>query len=591
MWPAALPEASSAAASAGRVRPGSEELTDRPVRRQAGERLWPAALLFLLLAIIHTWPLATNLSHLSRFNADEWLNAWVLSWIAHQLPSEPWRLFDANMFHPHAAALAYTEPLIVPGLLGAPIRWLGGTALLAHNVLVLLGFSLTAIAMHTLVRSWTGDYRAGLLAGVLFAFSTVFLTRTSHVQALHAYWLPLSILAFQRLLTHRRTREAAWLGLCVIGAALTSGYLVIFVTFALGTAALMRIGDFLGRDGVRLLLRLSAAALVTVAILVAVLRPYLEADLQRRPAVESEEIVTALSSYLASAANVHYGTWSADYYHEAPGTLFPGVVALALAAAALRRRRSAAPRGTRRMLVAVAVVGVVLSLGALTPLYAVLYESVPPLQSLRAVHRFGILVTFALAALAGIGFSRLRWPAPRWRNGAALVLVVLATVESFHGPIPYRRLDYAGRVHHLLARSTEPGAVVELPMYRRHRNARYLLASTVHWRPLVNGYGGFAPPDYGETVRLVNTFPSAPAIAWLRDAGVRHVVIHTHAYRDPTRIRRALYRAAEVQRDLGLAASDGTTLLYRIRSAATRAIEAQTRSPDRSHFPLRGTHR
>ena len=30
---------------------------------------------FLVLALVHTWPLVTGLNHLSIWNDDEWLNA------------------------------------------------------------------------------------------------------------------------------------------------------------------------------------------------------------------------------------------------------------------------------------------------------------------------------------------------------------------------------------------------------------------------------------------------------------------------------------------------------------------------------------
>jgi len=57
----------------------------------------------LLLAIIHTWPLATAPGTLARNdNADAQLNEWILAWVAHQLPRAPARLFDGNMFYPSA---------------------------------------------------------------------------------------------------------------------------------------------------------------------------------------------------------------------------------------------------------------------------------------------------------------------------------------------------------------------------------------------------------------------------------------------------------------------------------------------------------
>ena len=371
------------------------------------------------------------------------------------------------MFHPHQGALAYTEPLIVPGLLAAPVRWFGGSALLAHNLLVLFGFTLTALAVYALVRIWTRDHVAGLLSGVLFAFSTVFQTRVAHLQALHAYWLPLAFIAFHHLMTQRRTRDAVWLGSCVFGAALTSGYLVVFVCFALAAAAAVRVREFGRRDGARLALRLGAAATVTLAALLVVLRPYMQARYQRPPVAEATDVATALSSYLASAALLHYETWSGDYYHSAPGTLFPGVVTLVLAGAALLRRRSGAPRGVRRMLAAVAGIGCLMSLGSLTPVYVWAYDVVPPLQGLRAINRFGVLVAFAVGRPGG---HRLQWidqvrlgPPARSRPGGRVV-------AGHRGELPRVRILSPVRLRHarpqVLGRVLAwPGAVVELPIF------------------------------------------------------------------------------------------------------------------------------
>ena len=552
------------------------------LRRGMGSSVWHAPVLFLFLAVVHTWPLATGLADRSRIHDDAWLNAWAVSWVVRQIFTDPWHLFDANMFHPHQGALAYTEPLVAPALLAAPIRWLGGSVLLAHNLLVLLGFTLTALAVYALVRDWTRDHYAGLLSGALFAFSTVFLTRVAHLQALHAYWLPLALLSFHRLLTRRRTMDAGWLALCVIGAALTSGYLVVFVAFALGAAALARGREFLRRGAVGLLVRLSAAAAITLAVLLVLMSPYVQAGYQRPPVAEAGDLTTALSSYLSSATRLHYETWSGNFYRSAPGTLFPGVVVLALAAVALLRRESVAARGTRRILVAVAVAGFVFSLGSFTPVYTWTYHMVEPLQGLRAVHRFGILVIFALSVLAGIGFSRWAKPAtPRRRTVALIVLLMLATGENFHGVGHYPRLEYFGRVHEYLSASRWPGAVVELPMFPRrefHRNARYLLSSTVHWRPLLNGFGGFTPPDYDDVAIRAGTFPSVPGVAWLQELGVGYVVVHSDRYPDPAGFRHALDRL-ERRRDLVLEVTDGPTRLYRVRGEKARAIAALRPAP------------
>ena len=205
----------------------------------------------------------------------------------------------------------------------------------------------------------TGVHRDGLLSGALFAFNTPLLTRTAHLQAVHIYWLPLAFLAFQRLLTYRRARDAAWLGLCLIGAGLTSG--TSWFSWRLRSASprwcAHRISWGVRASGFCCGLRLRLAAVATVALLtlLVVLRPYVEAGYRRPPVAEAAEMTTALSSYLSSAAIVHYRSWSSGYFHTAPGILFPGVITLVLAGVAVCCRRCTAPRGTRRMLLAASV--------------------------------------------------------------------------------------------------------------------------------------------------------------------------------------------------------------------------------------------
>ena len=542
-----------------------------------------AAGVFLLLAILHTWPLASGLGQYSRNNDDERLNTWVISWIAHQLPRDPLHLFDGNIFHPNRYALAYTEPLIIPGVMGAPLRWGGASPVLTYNVLVLVGFVLTGLAMYILVARWTGDHWSGLLAGSLLAFSTTLLTRIPHLQILHLYWLPLAILVLQQLLAQKRARSAVLLGGCVVGAALTSGYLVIFVSVALGGAFLLRADSWWGRDGVRILTSLGLTAVVTVVVLLLVLWPYqaLRRDegLHRFLAPETSSVTRALESYLSTAGRLHYSTWSQEFYERAPASLFPTGTGLVLAGVAFGARRRVAPRGARRMLMGVAVVGVIFSLGSLTPVYVWAYHVLPPLQSLRATSRFGILVVFAVSAAAGLGLAVLRqWAPRRWLAVLSAGLLSIATVESCHAPIPYSRSDWNRPIYRALAAATEPGAVLELPIYSGGSftgNAPYVLASTTHWRPLVNGFAGYRPPTFDELAQLVGTFPNAVVLARLRDLDVRYVVVHTAQYRRRGAIEQALARL-DGRSDVTLVAREGSDRLYRIVDPMPTAPTAVT---------------
>jgi len=64
--------------------------------------------LFVLLAIVHTWPLATNPGSLSRNDTHDTVHhEWILAWDAHALATNPLHLFDTNTFYPERDTLAY----------------------------------------------------------------------------------------------------------------------------------------------------------------------------------------------------------------------------------------------------------------------------------------------------------------------------------------------------------------------------------------------------------------------------------------------------------------------------------------------------
>ena len=502
-------------------------------------RLAAAATVFLALAVVHTWPLATDLGGLSRNdNADTMLNAWAVSWVAHQAVRDPLHLFDANIFHPNRYTLAYSEPLIVPGLMGAPLRWIGASPVLTYNALLLLGLTVTALAMYVLVVAWTGDHLAGLLAGALLAYTAHTIARLPQLQAIHAYALPMAVLSLDRLLTRQRTRDAAWLGVAVLMAAMTSGHLAVFVVFGLGAAFLARPEEWWGARGRPVLLRLGAATVATLAIGIGVCWPYIALSRDHgfeRPLDGVASLAASGWTYLTTTASMHYALWSRHIFQRlSEDALFPGFTALALGGVALAMRQGWRSRH-QRMLLAIAGIGFLMSLGTATPLYAWAYHAFPPIQGIRAASRFGYLVVFAVAALAGIGLASLRATGrTRRMTIASIALIGLATLESFHGPLRYQAFDGLPPIYRVIGQDPEPGAVLDLPIFSGasfHRNAPYVLASTTHWRPLINGYSGHRPDGFERVAGVVSGFPGDAALERLRDLDVRYVVVHLDVYR------------------------------------------------------------
>lgn len=492
--------------------------------------------LFVLLTVIHTWPLATNLAHLSRVDAADYqLNAWAISWIARTLPRDPLHLFDANIFHPEPRTLAYSEPLLVPALVGVPLYWLGGSPVVVHNVLTLTGLVAMGLGMYLLMIRFTNDRSAAILAGCLFAFNAHTLTRFPQLQAFQMQWLPLALWALDRVLVTGRWRDAGWLALFVTCAALTSGYLAVFVVVTLATAFLVRPDRWFGTRAIALACRFVAAALACTLAVAVVLWPYAGVD-QGAPIVRDLPQVAmfdaSLDDYLATGGRFHYELWSHRFYAAGNDALFPGIIALLLAGLGLVLY-PAHPGAW--MLGGVALVGCVLSFGTTTPVYEWLCWAFPPAQSLRASSRFGFLFLFGVAGLASFGLSalRVRWSGRRWRAIAVTMCLVLANLEALRAPVDYTFFSGFSPIYSAISRDPEARTVVEFPFPARNQfaqNAEFVLASTVHWQPLVNGYSGFVPASYNEAATRLRTFPDPPALRFLRSLDVTHVVVHPQRF-------------------------------------------------------------
>jgi hypothetical protein len=530
-----------------------------------------AALVFALLAIVHTWPLVTEPGTLSRNdNGDAQLNEWILAWVAHQLPRHPLQLFQGNIFYPAKDVLAFSEPLIVPALMVAPALWLGASPVLAINLAMLIGFALTALGTYALVFSWTRDRLAALTAGSLFAFNAHTLTRLPHVQAMHAYGMPLSLLLADRLIGQPRPVTAVLLGACMAMMAYTSGYFVVFATVMIAVVLIVRISD--GIRSLQVAAMFGLAAITAAVLALPLLIPYRRVAIEQhmvRPLAEAGLYSATLIGYLAAPGRVHFGTWSSGFFANPVDSFFPGAIAVLLSLAAIWhaiRRRDEPARVA--MVFAIGFIGLLLSLGPKTPLYAWLYTVFPPMQGLRAAARFGGLFLLAIALLAGIGLARLRQGLNRrWATAAAIAAVFLVNLEALRAPFEYRRWRGIPEIYRLLA--SEPGKVVlaEMPFYPPHavfENAEYVVNSTAHWRPLMNGYSGYTPVTYVDAASLMWYFPDARAFPPMNANGVTHIMVHPHRWGHES--SRVIERIAG-QPDLELIAVDEKTgiRLYRYR--------------------------
>jgi hypothetical protein len=495
----------------------------------SGRRAAAALLLSAGLAVVHTWPLARDVAGQSRLdNADTALNTWIVAWVAHQLPRDPMRVFDAPIFHPERRTLAYSEHLLAQGAMAWPLRAAGLSPTATFNLLVMAGFALSAWAMWRLVAAWTGDEVAGAVAGCAFAFNAHLLTRFAHLQALHAEFVPVVLLAVDRLATTARRRDAGLLALGLALVGLTSVYLLVFTAAAAVVGLAARFPEW--RPRWRATLGPAATGVALGALSLApVLWPYWQVNREiglERTLADAAQYSATWQDYLSTGGRLHHSLWSHRFL---PGNdaLFPGLTVLTLAAVACLSRR--ADRGRVRMLAAIALAGVVLSLGPAVPLYGWLFDALAPLRAIRVASRWGVLWLTGLAALAGLGAAALRSRVSRpARLVLAGVLPALVTLEAARTPMAFTQTPPIPPVYARLA--TLPRAVIlEFPIFpgpHFNLNAPYLLGQTAHFHPLVAGYSGFASPAFTDRVTTLSGFPDERAHALITTLGITHVVLH-----------------------------------------------------------------
>lgn len=531
-----------------------------------------AASLFLfgVLAVAHTWPLATNPGVLSRNdNGDAVLHEWILAWVAHQVVADPLHLFDANIFYPERYTLAYSDHLFVQSMLAAPLLWAGASPVLAHNIVLILGFALTGWTTSLVVSRWTGSWLAGAVSGSLLAFNAFSLTRLPQLQDLHLQFFPLALAALDRLLVVPATRHAMALAGWYVLQALTGSYVMVFSTFSLAAAAVVRPGEWLGVRFGPVARRLALASAVAGVLLAPFLLPYWFASRDvglGRSLEEVRPLSAELTDYLATGGRIHFDTWSGSYFQG--DALFPGVTAILLTLislatmVALRDRRA-------RMALAIGVVAFAMSFGPAFPPYEWLYRVFPLLTGIRGAVRFGQFVLVAMAILAGFGLAALQQRLPRrWAVAAGLLLLLSANVEALRAPLWYYEYPGVAPIHQALSKVGPQAVVVWLPFppsHQFHLNAPFMLVAAPDFPRMLNGYSGFKPPSYRRHADNLATFPDAASIEYLRAQGVTHVLVDGRSMR-PDRLAQ-LGRVPE----LSLWETDGDLRIYllsRLRSPA-----------------------
>ncbi|UCE86262.1 MAG: hypothetical protein JSU66_00500 [Deltaproteobacteria bacterium] len=518
--------------------------------------------------------------------ADTRLHAWILAWVQHSVLSEPASLYDTNAFYPAVNTLTGSEHTLGIALPMLPFRLLTADAVAIHQLALVLSFLLLGATAFALVRWLTGEDWPAFVSAALAMLMPWRIGELSHIQLLHAQWFPLVWLLAARILMGGRSRLDAPLLAAVLALQLLSSfYLAYFLLFSV--AVLLAVLVYLERPRRTALLRLAAAVAPALLLLALSSLPYLARESAAGLTPEATPIhsigpATAWQT-IAPPLGLGFGSAPAGAY------AVPLVVWLLAAATlpfAMRRASDARERRARDFglaMWAVALGAFVMMIGrewvvagVAIPLPSrIAAWIVPGFSMLRAPFRWGLLIGLAAPVLCGLAIFHLeRRFAPRTRaarrSALRAALAALLVANAGTRPLPVRAAwepDDPIRAAHAALRALSPGPVVEVPwptatLAAQNRESRTLLASSLHWNPILNGYTGYPPATYFLLRRVAQRLPERGALDRLRAlADLRYAVVHTDLL---SAERRSAWAAAAASGDLALRRSVGAARIYEV---------------------------
>jgi hypothetical protein len=536
----------------------------------------------LLLALLMTWPLATGLSRLGRTSpndADGQFSIWNVSWVARTIVADPLHLFDANIFAPHKQTLAYSEANLLPGAIGVIPWWLTRNPWLTLNVALLAAFASAFVGAYLLFLHSSGSRAAAAAGAVIYAFCPYVMSHLSHIQLLFTGGIPLALYFLHLLADSFRLKaeatpsaelRAVALGLTLAAQALCCAYYGVFAGLIVGYATLVLATTRRLWTSRAWWQAIATAAGIALAITIPVFIPFLEVQRDTGFARSIEDTARWSArpvDYLVSAAHAHAPLLA---YARRVGpwleVLFPGFIAVTLGAVGIAlaaRRRDG--RETALLYGSLGLLALWASFGPHAVLYRILYH-LPTFSFLRAPSRLGLVVTMVLTLFACITLRallvRLR-TIGRTIAGALAIAAAIADVAVF--PIRWERAPVIPAGYAELARHAR-GTLADFPFYGERitfpLHAQYMLFSTAHWLPLVNGYSDVIPADFRRDAPILDSFPSPEAFAALARHRVRYIAVHWDMYvnrKDEIRQRLERYR-----RNLNVLATDDRMTLYEV---------------------------
>jgi hypothetical protein len=522
--------------------------SDGPSRAVLEERMLarnPIALAcYFVLLVASLTPLSLRPWDTVAYVGDSLDAIYFMAWNAHQLVSDPFRLFDANLLHPHRAAALFDTHRLLPSVLAAPLIGITGNPVLAGNLVGAIALLFAALSGRYLARVLGVGPLPAWVAGALYAFHTYQINETPRVNVIfHGFW-PLLLAELAAYLQRGERRHAWRLGALMLLQGFADNYNVVYAALLLILVTLVAVAID-GRRVMPLLPGLLPPALVAGLLFLPIVLPYAEAartyNYAREPPVGID-----LEHYVSTPrGNLLYGAIGTQVNLQQRGPHFIGFASLGLAAfaiaALLGRRREEDHDGILPvrlwvpLAAGLAFLFVALSLGRDLTVFGRsiglgpyrLLHALPVFEYIRIPERLSLVAMLFIALLVARGLALVRKES-RLFAGLLAVLVPLEHISVM--PVS-ERVPVGAQVPEVYRwLATQPvKALAEVPIHgeglvRKESLEEYF--STYHWKPIIHGYVSYPPLLSKILRRAAGDFPSELSLQIFDRVGVDTVVVH-----------------------------------------------------------------
>jgi hypothetical protein len=568
----------------------NHDATDGEVSASAmSMRSWlVATAIYLATAIVYfampIWrSFGESLLGTTLFGPDNVLNAGTLEWGYRASLSASLEVFNWPAGYPVTNTLAGTENLLGWQPFFAPARMLGLGVVASYNICVLLSLVISGLGANLFARRCGVDEHGAMFAGFAFAFAPLHIALSVQFQSLAICWLPLGLVAFERVMTERGVWNVVALAALVTITALASLYYGVFLVLVLALWYALGLATKRFEWSSRAIGRLAVAAGVTAVVLSPIIVQHartssmygfdrsLEYAIERSMnVVDFFQMQRWLLVWRDTPLEQRYGY----------GAAFPGFVVLALVAASRRWRGQP---WVKTILLAAFCVCAILSLGPRlkifnyptsyavnVPLPGAMLSWIPGMRMPSRMLPVGLLF---LSVLAGAGASVLMARRREWRGGIMAAVLALAALDAYPSPsfstasVRLASPLASSDAYSYLANNPSTEAIVELPRadstgFAMPVKSAYVYGSAGHMQRTV-AYNLSVPLHAADSLQtLAGRLPEESARRQLVERGVARLVVH-----------RRFSRADSAAALLARLDAAGYTALFRGRDATVYSLE------------------